>query len=194
MLRSNLETKWINKTDTINVGYDAPSIAVLNSMTQGSANNVRVGDKIKMRSLEIKFQMAARTGNADRVRILIFMDKQTNGAPPAANSIFADGGASAATSFFQPLHPDYFPSRYQLLRDRMVILTQQGGATNVNQEKLITFKIPLKGKLVQYRAGSNTGNIDDIVKGSLIMFCVSDALNAAQPAVAYFATFKFQDA
>lgn len=195
MINTMIEQKW--KTDVspaTTVGYNGTFFALCNGMTLGTTHSNRVGNQIRMKQLELGIVCAAQT-QISTVRVLVFIDKQPNQAIFNPNQIFVNNPPSTLDPV-SPLHPDFWPSRYQLLYDRSTTLTIQGGATNVNGEKRWRIRIPLKNKRTQF-IDSNLGTVADISKNTLWVYMTSDenfTTPTTCPVVTIDYLLRFEDA
>lgn len=193
MISRTIEHKWVGKSLPLDSGYTLPVPGLLNGLILGTGSDQRLGDKVKFLSMDLKVNMVAgAVALANRVRMIVFSDKQANQAQFLSTSVFA-GGVLSATSVFQPRHPDFWPMRYRVHLDKTFYLTQQGGATNIPQEMIRTFKVKLN-LTSQYQQSATAGTIADIIKNALWIIFVSDETVAQQPTTQYWATLRYIDA
>lgn len=186
------EQKWIGRSATLSNNWGGVIPFCLNAMPIGAANDNRLGDKIFIKAVQLKVTATASANLVNKLRILVFSDKQSNQSASVSTGLFA-GGVYSATTVFQPRHPDFWPSRYRIHLDRTLTLGQQGGSANLSQEVVRTYNIYPKLR-TQYVAGSNTGTATDISKNGLWVLAVSDEATApTEPAVAFYATIRFTD-
>jgi len=156
---------------------------LLNGIQQGSDATNRVGRKINLKSLYLRynFSLSATSTNGGTCRILVVYDKQANAAAPAITDILL---ADAFTS------PNNLSNR-----DRFVTLVDHvtpsiGTAANWAVADVCYRKINLE---TMFNSG-NAGTIGDITSGSVYCFYAqSGAIGTAAPALTYRARIKFTD-
>lgn len=198
-LMRKIEHKWKASSFQLQPDYIAPSnmFQFLNGIGQGSGAGDRIGAKITMKEFSTNITVTAKEGVFTRLRILCFLDKQTNGTLPGNNadisSIFANQGPGGnPTAVTAVLNQHYFPSRYKLLFDKLVTLDlSTNGSAAVSRERTIRVRKYMNTR-VQYSGSSN--DIPSIVKNSLIMYAVSDETATNAPTVIGQYTIKYIDA
>lgn len=192
----NTENKWRQIANSpIIVGYNGPpDRLLLNALVIGSTREQRIGNKVTLQDCQMFLNITAQFNLCSRLRVLVFYDKQTNGALGTFNvyDLFAGLGALDTFSMMTPLNPDLFPTRFVKLIDKIVTVTVNGGANDVAQEKTIRLYPKVKGKVMQFNGGS-AGTVADINKGALWCVCVSDEITTAQPAVNIRTLLRFKD-
>lgn len=166
------------------------NFTLLNAIDSGSNEYQRVGRKISMRSVAIrgfvKFAQAGSTPSFDFLRLILFYDRQPNGAAPALADVLtsvdrAGTTESVSTSGLNINNAD----RFKVLRDwYWPIIWPATGTTPQNAElaavpETIAFKdfIKLGGMETHYNAGT-AGTIADITTGSLYLLAVGLQSNA----------------
>jgi len=139
------------------------------------------------------------SGNAQasRVRLMLFRDKQaTSGAIAFGNqtaNLFAKGSPASTIMVQSPLNPDVWPSRFQILYDKVFHTDVEGGATDINAERQYRGHKRLNF-VTQYNDG-NAGTIADINKNALYVLLFSDeASGGTMPSVTFSFVYKFEDA
>jgi len=199
MISRSEETKWKHVTNQpVRSGWDGPpNIIKFNEIGKGVDRTNRDGNVIFMKSLELYVTIAANSDprGVNRCRLLVFLDKQANGADPNLKTLFAGYDGSTAfdpSTMMTPLNKDYFGKRYKLLRDRLLVVGQEGGAADYSNERTFRMNIPLKGVRVQY-ANTNTGEITDIIKNSLIAVAISDEQVGNQPNLTFKSVLTWKD-
>lgn len=182
----------------------APIGVVCNLMVQGITRSTRLSNRVRMKSLELRYDYNIDNGcmNFVHLRCMVFVDKQTNsGGPPFATSPLL-GAASTLpgnTDAYQALYnPAYVPSRYKVLYDGSTTLGLEGGVANIGQRsvsKRVLLKIPKSMAEVVF-TDSNTGTLSDITKNSVHLVFFSDYVGAGPNApTCNFATIlRFTDA
>lgn len=198
MIHSNEESKWkVVINEPVENAYDnPPNLILFNGLNRGVARDQRNGQQVRMVSLELFVTLTANSTNRaiNRIRMLVFIDKQTNQLGPGPTQLFAGVTTTPYNSqtMMTPISPDFWGKRFKLLRDRTMIVGQEGGAVDYAQEKTYRFFIPLKGTRVQY-ADSDTASVTDIIKNSLHAVCVSDEKVANAPVITFRSVLKWKD-
>lgn len=156
---------------------------LLNGTAQGSDATQRVGRKINLKSLYLRyfFQLATTSNYGGACRILIVYDKQANATAPAITDI---------------LLTDHFASANNLSnRDRFVTLVDHvcqpvGVSGNYVAADVCYRKINLE---TMYNSAS-TGAIGDITSGSVyLFFAQSGGIATAAPTLTYRCRVKYTD-
>lgn len=160
------------------------SVALLNACIAGPLATNRVGRKIKMENLFIRwtFNMAATSTGGSPFRILIVYDRQTNITAPAITDILL------ADDFSSPMNLSN--------RDRFVIimdkLTQPIGTVitpAISGKKFIN----LRGLEVMYNT-TEGGTVADITTGGVFIFVAqTGAIGTAAPNFFARVRIKFSD-
>lgn len=140
--------------------------AVLNPLSLGTAaNGQRVGRKIQMRSVQIRYIVTPPgAGGVSQNRFVLVYDKQTNGATPIATDVFT------INSFHSPLNLNN--------AERFVVIFDEITDSCQSQLLNIAGKRYAKIRLDTVYTG-NTGTVSDILSGGLFLFCA----NNSDPAV-----------
>lgn len=156
--------------------YDPATLNTLFCPVQGTAFNERVGRKVYVKSLRIKgtFSIAAQANqtagdNANVLRWLCYIDRQTNGTQAQGEDVLSSGAGSNAVDMFQ--NAANF-GRFRILTDRKIIMENQAisfDGTNIEQQGISkpffyakTFNPPM---VVHFNA-TNGGTVADIVDNS----------------------------
>lgn len=151
--------------DTVNNTSPTAAVAtfgtgvLLNGMATGATASDRIGRRVVIKSLLMRYQFAMTDTSTfgSPIRILIVYDKQANAAAPAITDI---------------LLTDHFSSQNNLSnRDRFVticdvITTELGNQGQFNSAGVVYKKLNLE---TMFNGGS-AGTIADITSGSLYMF------------------------
>jgi len=165
-----------NTATWTNTEYDPNTTAMLClfAPVQGDDISQRNGRKIFVKKIKINGQITCNAQNAvntldagSNIRIIVFMDKQTNAAQAQGEDVIGSGAGSDAIHQFQ--NPANF-GRFKVFKDKFFIM-QNPVATGPNpaieQAGLVkNFKFTLKPRVwVNYNAGV-TGTISDVVDNS----------------------------
>lgn len=172
---------------------------LLNGVAQGTDYTNRLGRKVMWRSLLIRMEIVAKTpasynlAAGQMLRILIVLDKQSNGSQPASSDILADGGGGIVTTSLTNLQNR---ERFVIIVDKMVRfpgqyydgsrLTTVGGGIPP-----IVFKFFKKMMLptVYNGTGATYGNI---TTNSLWLFMITDYATALATDLAATGSFRMR--
>lgn len=169
------------------IGSFAPTL--LNGVVQGAAQTQRIGNKIAMKSVRVKGQILNQaTATATYARIIIYYDKQTNGAVCTSSDLLSSTTSVPATttSVFSDMNLQNV-ERFLILRDYSVSLPSvtyaAGVQTNVGFDPGqnsnggsifdVDMYIKLKGLQTLYKGA--TAAVGDISTGGLFMVCLNYA-------------------
>lgn len=163
------------------------SFLLLNAPVAGANEYQRIGRKISMSSAQlrgyVRFAQAGTTPSNDFLRLILFYDRQPNGAAPAVADILLDvdntGGTN--TSAISSLNINN-ADRFKVLRDLYWSIPSASAATEQNGttggDKALDYKpasfrdfISLKGMETHFNAGT-AGTIADITSGSLYLLAL----------------------
>jgi len=163
------------------IGSFAPQL--LNGIVQGSAQQQRIGNKIAMKSVRIRGQIINLATNVQTYgRIIIYYDRQTNGANCAASDLLQTTTSVPAntTSVYSELNLNNV-ERFIILRDYCIslpsvtntagVLTNLGFDPGQNPSGGSIFEvdmfIKLKGLQTLYKGA--TAVVGDVSTGGLFM-------------------------
>lgn len=144
------------------------AMTLLNGLQPGTGASQRIGMKVAIRSLEFKGQVrvTAATGVDQIQRYIILLDRQANGAAPAALTDFLTGGV------YYSLRNLANRRRFKAIHDRMFSLNASGEPDSQRCWKFyIKFRKPI---IVEFNAG-NAGTVADIVTNSLYLMSLGQA-------------------
>ena len=154
-------------------------------MFKGTSNYNRLGNKIRMKSLQVQGWIVKYNGNywpaPTKLRMLIVYDKQTNGVAPQLNTIIKShlNVGTPVTDINSMINLSE-RNRFEVLKD--ISIYQEGEQVSVNGEinnyetgyqdnrKLIHFYIKLKGRPTAYSVDGNTGLVGDVKSGGLYVY------------------------
>lgn len=171
---------------------DVSSYALLNGCAQGAAKTQRLGQKIKLKSVQLRISFAinaaslagATSGNF--FRILLLYDRQTNAGNPSNAQLFVS--TTATETYESPLNI-VAVQRYKILHDKVYVMNPTGGATNISPVKFINIRKKLRNLPTVFNTGV-AGDVTDINTGSLILVLLCDANIVAS----YHNELRFEDA
>lgn len=179
-LRKGTEVK---RADSELLGQSVSTTGVftlLNGVAQGDDVINRDGNRIYMLNMEMSFEiLIADTFN--KVRFIVFYDKQPNGAAPSASDILQDPGNYPITSRYNYDNRQ----RFKFLYDRVFIV-------DVDQPTITVGKKWLKLKKDTLYSGSGN-TITAIKTGSIYLFLISDSNASTHPTVTWNARIRFMD-
>lgn len=159
-------------------------------VTQGAGICQRIGNKIALKSLRVRFslELTDKTGNPPQgARFMVVYDRQPNGVHPATNVILANIVSSNTITngnWLSSINPNFY-DRFIVLCDKMFIIggDVNGPVTTQPAEQkgfLIDEFIKLKGLETQF--GSNTAGcpIADLNTGALYIVGFGDQDNNSE--------------
>lgn len=150
------EAKFHDKSENFNIPIEGSISASLNLIAQGVTECDRIGRRITIRELYIHFNFFLQTSGqgtntSDTVRIIIFIDKQANGATAGVNDILQEvtPGMNDA-NFLSHLNLSNM-DRFRILEDHTMSLNaasagvDAGGALiSGNTSRTRFFRTPMK--------------------------------------------------
>lgn len=181
MLKSlvNAEPKFVDTVSTGVAFANTMTYVRLTSIAQGTTDSTRVGNKILLKDLLIRWTCSintAATGN-NIVRIILFVDKQTEGALPINPDPLATANADAPLSMDES-------KRYVIIRDwHYVLNTTTFQSTAKKHYKILNFHCDFDG------TGSTIGDAKE--NQIYLGFITSAASNF--PSLSYYARVKYFD-
>lgn len=174
----------------------------LNVIAQGNGENERIGRKLVIRHISIKGQLHL-SGATDliasahnRLRLLVVLDKQCNGAAATLADIIKSTGDVPSVDAHRDLAN---MSRFQVLHDKTVVFNVQAVAQTaagiyVTPQIVKTWEYSKSCNVpIEYDSVTTDGVIGTIRSNNLLVFAV--AQNDAQAcAVGYVCRVRFSDA
>lgn len=157
-------------------------MTLLNATVPGDNINNRKGRKISMVSLSLRgfvrfADSGGSPGTSDYLRLIVFYDRQPNGAAPAIADLLQDTNAAGATQTVSYSNLNLSNAdRFKILIDDYWAPQGTVGATTGyaydglqnSYTNNVKHFIPLKGLETHYNAGT-AGTIADITTGSLYL-------------------------
>jgi len=129
-LPGSLETKWNDSTFSQTTSATGALVSFTGAVNgtslclipQGTTDNTRIGQKINLKRIRIKFNaiLTANTVTGERIRIILWKDKQANGAAPAVTDILTNADID---SFINMDNTE----RFEIIKDRTFIIQPQSG-------------------------------------------------------------------
>lgn len=163
----------------------AGTIACLNLIQAGSSYFNRIGRKIELKSFTIRGNIFtnATTTAYTFARMILFYDRQTNGAFPAVADLIqtTDQTGANTTTSWSGINMNY-RDRFLILRDMVFSMpsetdtagsiTAEGLADTSRENWVIKAHVKLKNLITQYRADSSPAVIGDIATGGLYLLFI----------------------
>lgn len=161
--------EWKFLDTTINNNMDSTGVMLLlNGLAPGSSASQRIGQKVSIRSIELKLiaLVIPGTGVDQEQRWMLLLDRQANGAAPGALTDFLAAGNTKGLRNLANRR------RFKIVLDKRYVLNNAGepGAQRVFNVYM-KFRRPL---VVEYNAGV-AGTIADIVTNSLYLVLIGQA-------------------
>lgn len=189
------ETYYKDYNTTIIPTAGTLNFQLLNGMQTGDTQGTRSGDKVKLQRLELLIRAYATYNGTDAygmmlpsayfkeqmTRLLIVLDKQTNGA------IYADTDLLDTVDISAKKNVEYSHrftiKKSKLLRIRPSVLQVQGNNAETNLG-FWRISIPFKNTPVIYNGG-NAGTVADIAKNSLYLNMIYSDTNQTAHELSY---------
>jgi len=155
-----------------------PAFFQLIFAAQGDDNNERNGIQITCRSLELRFVGEMGNVNAN-MRVIVLIDKQSNGAAPTAAEVLEDTGT--ATAQLASMYNTDFKKRFTILSDRCRSFVEGRSDTMCwHMKRRLSHKVRFDG------SGSGIGNV---VSGMVWAMVYTDQLGGAAAVTVTLASF-----
>lgn len=182
-MQRNIEMKWVGAStlsDVIPIAGAGQMAGIGPYLQQGTTSTTRLGDKITVKSLALRINIAlgALEATGCSVRIIIGYDRKPNGALPAITDILEADDLQAAYNTVGPNR-----GRFQFLTDRTIDFD--------SAQARWSDKFFLK-KDLQVIYNGNAGTVADLDKGSIFIASLADG-NAAAITVHWGYMIKFTD-
>lgn len=159
----NVEYNIIDTVTTVVASPIAPAIIQLTNVAQGDSNATRSGNQIKVTHIQLKYFFTMNASATQTCcRILLVLDKQTNGAIYTAGELFKN--VTVNDNVNSPYHEDH-RRRFKVLYDRVHDLSDNGNQIGRGR-KFIKLQLPL-------RYESTNGDITDLSEKSLSLVHMS---------------------
>lgn len=197
-----IELKWVDELNTnsgtpiTNAGYGF----TVNNFAEGNTVNTRVGQRIYMTSLQLKYSLYINTANLGTqiTRILVVLDKAHNGnlssfdAAPLGEAGLLDNTTIAAPSLMPRAYVMRY--RYRVLYDKIHVLNphwENATGTAVLQCGLHVTKNIRLGVNATY--SDATSSIASLLKNAISLFAITDS-SSNGPTVQIATRLYFKDA
>lgn len=188
--RGREELKVIDITQTTVAATTAGTVTLLNGVTQGTDYTQRIGRKIWLKSILLRFTLvpntASNTPAGDSVRLLVVYDAQCNSAAPVIGDILQN------SAFNDPMNLNN-RDRFKILADKFVTL----GACQYNTGTLaagapFAKQVKIYKKMGMEQIFSGTGNTVGSISTGGIFLVIIAGFNS-QTNVIYTARTRFLD-
>lgn len=187
---------------------DVTPVANMNCLfapTVGSALNQRVGRKVAINKITLKGHVLSNASDAETTgqasstcRLIMFVDKQTNGAQVTPSNLIAAQTASSTSALYGFQSTANF-GRFRVLKDKIVSMQNPNlvwDGTNDNRNGLVKpFKMNIRFRkpLIVHFNATNGGTVADIVDNSIHIAAKADNITDLAPTLSYTCRVVYSD-
>lgn len=158
-IMSNIEYKFHEVTTNVSPQNDQIVEASLVTITQGSTGSQRDGRKIVVTGIHFRgFLVNDANSAGGALRIVLYVDKQPNGATASTTSYFSS--ANAKTQSFRNLTEF---KRFRALVDKTYIVNSTGGTVSQNR-RAVNFNLKVN---IPINYTSTTGAITELLESNI---------------------------
>lgn len=197
------ELKYIDHSDIATAVDESGNFTLINGLALGTAATARVGMRINMRSIHLKYIITAPVYNTintaflnrTQVRVMLILDMQPNGATPALSDILEDttAGIGIVSSLYMAN-----AARFKVLYDKRHAVQASTVVSNtfvmVPTDSQIYDETYMKLSHEVHYADSNNGDITDIKTGALFLVTLSGTASVGQqPAITSYIRMRYHD-
>lgn len=180
----NPEFKFLDTTVTAQAISTTANITQLTNLAQGDTDITRDGAQIRITAIRCSgFMVVDPTAVNSFVRVMLVLDKQTNGAIYTTAALLAD--ATAGDAVASPLNLDN-KFRFRVLYDEVIALSAGSSSGGIK------FGFFLKMPNLKIRYSANVGDITDLASNSLSLFMISNEPTNV-PATTFGVRIRFLD-
>jgi len=154
---------------------------MLNPVGQGTGNNDRIGRKIAMTKLQLRWERWQGTGVPDPFRILVVYDRSPNGATPAITSILSGNGISTPVNLSNT-------DRFLILMD--IYPCAQQGMTELYMCNKENRKF---SPALEARWTGSTGGVSDMTTGGIWVFWCNTGQVGTSQTLQIYSRIRFAD-
>lgn len=174
----NTEIKYSDTALTGTPITNTPDIRLINGVALGDTTTTRDGISIKMHDIDVKMTIDVNSAaaSAQKVRCMIFADRQADGVVPTGAEILA---ANTTTAFRNII----LAKRFHVFYDRVWTVDQD--------KKSLSPYIHIKTR-AHVRYSGNTAAASDVATGSIYLLLLSDN-PISGPVVSYNTRLRFVD-
>lgn len=139
MINKNIETKYVDTSidGTTGILFGTPLIQRLTTVAQGTADINRVGDRILLNGLSLKFNCVA-ADTVNRLRVSVIRWQEDDGSVLPTNSTVYQNISSSIQAFFN--YDGLKAGRFKVLYDKIVDVETQNGDTQLFYHKTFNLK------------------------------------------------------
>lgn len=154
--------------------------SLINGIDQGAAQGQRTGTRIKSKYIDwyVSATQAGTGTTPQSIRIVMFIDRQPNGAAPTTAQLIVN--TTAGQQFISPFNING-KERYKVLLDRIYYLERMGGATDTRVQKSYKGRINLRKYMSIYNGSGTT--VASINTGAIYFGYVGDVASGANASV-----------
>lgn len=156
------------------------------NLDEGVLVNQRIGNKIRLLSIEINFNVYLNNAQASALfRAVLLNDKDADGLP--ASTLEWLTANTAGQSISAPIR-EQGKSQYTVLSQRFANFTQPAGVVGLVPTAFHQFRIRKSwkaGKVVEFTNSATLGNTGDLQKNSIVLCLFSDALGLSTSSIIY---------
>ncbi len=175
------EKKFVDK-DAQDSSSNTITITPITLIGQGDSASSREGNKIVLTSLQMKYTFKQSTAAiATRCRVMLVLDKQTNGAVFTAGELLQS--TSLGTAIVSPLNLDG-AFRFKVLYNKVHTLSSEGS--------VVQYSEMFKKMNIQARYSGSGGAQSNILSSGLYIVHLSDE-SSNTPNISYFTRVRFID-
>ena len=180
----NIETKFLDTVSAVAYGSQAGVVTPVTQVAQGLTSTTRVGDSIKLQTIEIRgtIHLVATTGSAFH-RIILFRDLDNAGTAPVGSDVLEQTGTAQCVS-----SPYRFNTRqrFSILFDEVFSLNNNG--EQGNSSDTFYYNTAHGGHVLYLGSTAATASNG---KGSIYMLNLSDT--ATVSAASFYSRVTFTD-
>lgn len=190
ILNNRLETHYFDYTDNNSVSANG-TIHDLSDITVGDQDTNRTGDKVFIKSLQVRGTMAAVSDQYNKIRIIIFQYMGPDNVLPTNIDVLQSTGVGTLYAPSTPYAKDTVGYKILPLWDHTytVAYGATGGAGPQAKQfyiQLTTRNFKRKAKpTIQYEAGGTDGY------GKLYMLTISDSTAISHPSLLMYSRLRF---
>lgn len=181
LIASSGETKyWDTNLSVTSIQTNGTIIDSLNLVPQGTGDSERIGREMKIKGLFIRgqFELNSSTSitSSVKMRMIIYLDKQANGAAALAGDILDTGVIVAGVNAFRNLDNG---KRFKILKDKRVQINYTAHDGTAYAEHAVNFNFawtPKKPLSIEF--SQTTGAITEIRSNNIGILFVSNTTSA----------------
>lgn len=167
--------------------------SLIAAIAHGSTYTSRIGTKIYLWSADIKLTLnhdAEGANQADQIRIILLVDRQSNGTQPLVGEVLDTTNDVEPTTAFRNLENSH---RFRILKDMRIGLSSFTTAAPVTKNINIHARFN-KGLHVTYDKEDTTGTNDKIISNNIWLMVIGDDATSTNNAfVSWNARVRYTD-